>query len=62
MKTAILILMLVAGVAVGVNAGAGNVAFIGGTGASVILTPGEQAVVSWTTVPTAVRTRVILGI
>lgn len=48
------------GISSSVNSGTGGLkVVIGGTGVSPILTPGETLVVSWTTVPTAVRTRTL---
>lgn len=46
-------------VSISVNSGSGLVTFIGGTGTSVLLTPGEIASVAWATVP-VIRTRALL--
>lgn len=52
-----------AGVSISINAGVGMATFLGGTGSSVIVTSGEVVQVAWgATVPTAVRTRVLLSL
>lgn len=52
-----------AGVSISINAGSGMTTFLGGTGSSVIVTSGEVVQVAWgATVPTAVRTRVLLSL